>query len=665
MKIKNFLLFLFFSTFLFLFGFLVFEVEAQLGCRYCSSGVCATAPPNRPCLPEENTCSRNRDCLRTNPTPTPTPDRTSPPATSCVSYDFSIYSNPCATLPNDTCNSGTYEYNGRTYGSHGRVYYFGNDGRDPTNCYSCSGGGCSNIYTHQFYCPSSCNYSAPPTGPGNNPYSPPPSNNNNRTIGYFDYVDPNTCTLYGWTCDPDSYSTPLMVQVHNNYAYAISINGQVNFLANVNRPDLVTNGNVCGGTTNHGFAIQLPQEYRDGVQRRYAVYAFGTGNEGSVELTNSPRLATCYPPVSCQITSLSLSKDPLYGAGDSATATANVNVVPSNASVSVNFGVSSSSIISISPTSDNTSPYQTNVTANRLGTSLLTATATATLGSYSVNCTASNNSNVRMITVTNPSAWWQVTNADVISGGSIRSNLPPSTSYFNLRGSADTPGLVIYNNSLNLGNGQVSERGWAVQTNATSLLSTYNYDYFYRNLPSEVKYEWDPNSPLTNRSGYSNLTTTTINSLGNFGTFNVNGYTWFLATQNLTINSSLSIPSNRRLVVFVNGNLNINADIDLSNNSFIMFIVSGNISVSPNVTSLQGIYVANNDSRTFSTGTNGPDSDNMLTVRGTVVARNVSLQRSLTNNSYPAEQFVFNPSLMLQIPYSFYERNFKWREVAP
>jgi hypothetical protein len=504
------------------------------------------------------------------------------------------------------------------------------------------------------------------SGPSN---TPPPDNNptNNLPIGYFDYVDPNTCTLYGWTCDPDSYSTPLMVQVHNNYAYAISINGQVNFLANVNRPDLVTNGNVCGGTTNHGFAIQLPQEYRDGVQRRYAVYALGIRSngtyEGSVQLTNSPKDVACNPPVSCQITSLTLSKNPLNGIGDSATATANVNVVPSNASVSVNFSASNS-IISINPTSDNTFPYQTTVTANWLGPSSINATATATLGSYSVNCTSLGVISVP-ITVTNPSAWWQVTNADVISGGSIRSNLPPSTSYFNLRGSADTPGLVIYNNSLNLGNGQVSEKGWAVQTNATSLLSTYNYAYFYRNLPSEVKYEWDPNSPLTNRSGYSNLTTTTINSLGNFGTFNVNGYTWFLATQNLTINSSLSIPSNRRLVVFVNGNLNINADIDLSNNSFIMFIVSGNISVSPNVTSLQGIYVANNDSRTFSTGTNGPDSDNMLTVRGTVVARNVSLQRSLTNNSYPAEQFVFNPSLMLQIPYSFYERNFKWREVAP
>lgn len=187
MKIKNFLLFLFFSTFLFLFGFLVFEVEAQVACRYCRNGVCVYNSSNA-CLPDLNECSVNADC-RSVTTPTPTPDRTSPPATSCVSYDFSYYSNTCTPLPNDVCYSGTYEYNGRTYRSQGRVYYFGNDGRDPNNCISC-GSGCSNIYTHQFYCPSTCiSPTSPPTDPGNNPYTPPPSNNNNRTIGYFDYVD--------------------------------------------------------------------------------------------------------------------------------------------------------------------------------------------------------------------------------------------------------------------------------------------------------------------------------------------------------------------------------------------------------------------------------------------------------------------------------------------
>ena len=95
-----------------------------------------------------------------------------------------------------------------------------------------------------------------------------------------------------------------------------------------------------------------------------------------------------------------------------------------------------------------------------------------------------------------------------------------------------------------------------------------------------------------------------------------------------------------------------------------MFVVSGNISIGPSVDSVSGIYLTNGQ---FKTGTLGKRQDTKgITVTGSVVALNgVKLERSLNNNTTPAEKFIFSPSLLLQIPYNFFQRNFNWREVNP
>ena len=255
--------------------------------------------------------------------------------------------------------------------------------------------------------------------------------------------------------------------------------------------------------------------------------------------------------------------------------------------------------------------------------------------------------------------WWQTQNMDVTTTGKISSFLP-SSNYFDLKG-PDSPGIPVYNSGTppSWGNGSVSETGWLANTPVSSA-SGYNYNYFFSRVPAEVKNSWNQNIGVFS-GGVSITTPPSYSSLPESG-----GYRWAWIKKDgftfLSINGDISV--NQKLIVFVDGDLNINGNISVGSSGFVMFVVSGNISIGPSVDSVSGIYLTNGQ---FKTGTLGKRQDiKGITVTGSVVALNgVKLERSLNNNTTPAEKFIFSPSLILQIPYNFSQRNFNWREVNP
>lgn len=256
-----------------------------------------------------------------------------------------------------------------------------------------------------------------------------------------------------------------------------------------------------------------------------------------------------------------------------------------------------------------------------------------------------------------PGKFWQAKNADVIAKRTIKSLLNSNDIYFNLKGS-DSPGIPFYGGSLNLGQGVVSEKGWKVKTDLSSSFSNYNYSYFEKLVPSEVKAKWDEGGGVINNpSGNLSWDSLISNSI------NVGGYYWTKVEGNIST-GSLYCSNGGKLILFVKGNLTIKRNISLGSKCFLMVIVSGDINVDPEVSSIEGIFIANN----FSTGTKGARLDGELSVKGTVIANLVYLRRSLPTNlarTKPAEIFEYNPSLIFMIPYQFNQRRFNWREVNP
>lgn len=99
------------------------------------------------------------------------------------------------------------------------------------------------------------------------------------------------CTIQGWACDASSYNTALQVDVYvDGVGYSLGANGQ--------REQGVAN--ACGNNPYHGFALGLPDQWRDGRSHTVRAYALGvdasgTGNGNNPELPVT-RTITCNPP---------------------------------------------------------------------------------------------------------------------------------------------------------------------------------------------------------------------------------------------------------------------------------------------------------------------------------------------------------------------------------
>jgi len=260
-------------------------------------------------------------------------------------------------------------------------------------------------------------------------------------------------------------------------------------------------------------------------------------------------------------------------------------------------------------------------------------------------------------------SWWQVKGADVWSRfGNVISELP-ITQFFNLSGLGGYPGIFVAGlGDVDPGQGQLTQTGvdWKVST--TYKGDTYDYSYFERKVPSDIKALWDEGSGVID----GGLVDDVADDLLIGEVKDSNDYYWIKHEGSLTIGSDLNFGTNKVILYVDEGDLIINESI---NNGFFMVIVDGDIDVKIDENSgtdpeLEGVFVSDGS---FNTDPEG-NINEQLWVRGTVIAwGGVNLQRDLgdDNANTPAELFEYSPALYLAIPSNLNEKIMRWKEVAP
>lgn len=284
------------------------------------------------------------------------------------------------------------------------------------------------------------------------------------------------------------------------------------------------------------------------------------------------------------------------------------------------------------------------------------------------------------VTITNPPAWWQAAKSSVVAaGGGITSSIPYPSCY--LDASCD-PNLITYASASNEYPGVAMASGGSTSISAGSTGGTISDPYnwkatsmIYSNMDDYSYTLFESKVPDSYFGAGTDPGGTVTSSLASGGYLDANGYRWYRHNGPLTIQSAQAL-ANSKVVLFVDGNVTIENTINFTDGvGFFMVISSGNITVldtvggdiaSYNKTTpeLEGIYYADG---TFATGSFGEFADTKaLHVRGSVFAGNVSLDRSLTDNStVPGEYFEYGADALMNYPRELRIRRIRWREIAP
>ena len=276
----------------------------------------------------------------------------------------------------------------------------------------------------------------------------------------------------------------------------------------------------------------------------------------------------------------------------------------------------------------------------------------------------------------NPSAWWQVKDADVMSDVGLTVKLPDG-GYFNLPGPGGYPGVVIYGGTGlvngNLTGSNVSEKGW-IANSSTFKGRPFNSTYFLKNIPTAAKVT---NLNLDNPIRIDDLAT---------GGTAYNGYYYYMFN-NIDENGDVKVPGrvltiepggtatslgDRKVILFVKGaGLNIDTNINLNKGKgFFLAVSTGDINISSEVgggaiPNLEGVYVADGK---INIGGKSTPPDLPLWVRGTMVGYSgVGFGRDLNdgNSGTPAELFEYAPDQELLFPVELASHPKFWQEVAP
>ncbi|MBP9669774.1 hypothetical protein KBD75_00015 [Candidatus Woesebacteria bacterium] len=251
--------------------------------------------------------------------------------------------------------------------------------------------------------------------------------------------------------------------------------------------------------------------------------------------------------------------------------------------------------------------------------------------------------------------WWQVAGAGIYAGGlgggvTVRSELPSASHRLITAGTGGTTGALIRGSgSTDLGSGTISDDLWSAVARYRG--KRMDYTYFAAQLgvvPAQAN-DWGAD---------------TMNKPGTTKEFH------YLRPQSgtATVSSQWVVGNGEKYVVFVNGNLRIGANTTVAEGGFLAFIVKGNITVDPGVSTMHGIYLANDDFVTESVDSSGSIADVTLNVEGTVVAWGTfSLGRSLLsgNPANPAERFTYRTDLIENMPDKMKNFAMNWQEVAP
>ena len=317
----------------------------------------------------------------------------------------------------------------------------------------------------------------------------------------------------------------------------------------------------------------------------------------------------------------------------------------------VRFSVDDSSIASAS-SPDTTAPiFTSSVQGLGVGTTTLNAQAYM-FGTPFCSATAN-------ISAIPPGPWWQAGNGEVISRTGIATDIPnscnlfPSCTPYGILNGPDGPGVAITGGSSDFGRGSVSSTRWLAQTTYNGTI--YSHAFFDKVGPSGAF----ASIPSVIRQGSLTSGSST------------NGYYWYKASGgNFVIDQPINLGNARTVVLLGSSSLDIRANITLGNDGFLLFVVggsggTGNIRVSPNVTRIDGMYIADNN---FTTGTGGAENDQPLIVNGTVIAwGNVVLDRNLGDGNVDtsSETFNFNPELINNFPPDLNLERVLWKEIAP
>lgn len=394
-------------------------------------------------------------------------------------------------------------------------------------------------------------------------------------------------------------------------------------------------GAITGLTPNTTYYWRIV-EYVDGTNWKdfgnQCVYSV------SANFTTPPPPATC--TVDLQPSSATVAS------GGSVTFTA--NVTSTNGTVdSVYFTSSDENVATIYPETDNSPSYSTVATGYNVGTTTITANV---IMNGVLTCS---DTSPTVLSVTPANAWWQVKDADVTTLSDITSGVP-SGKVFSDVGSGGYAGIPTYAGSLSTTPGTTSTSNWNAKTQTTNP-KVFDYSYFENLVPEDITF-----------NNASDISTAQTSQYG-YEWFKFDGSTGPTAGQDMSISSDINFGS-RRVILFVKGaDLNINAKINLlDNNGFFMVVVDGNININPTVTSggatpaVEGLFVSNR----LSTG----NGTSQLYLRGSVASYGnpgIYLERSLSNNSNPAELFEYAPDLILLYPPKLGFKQTKWVEVAP
>lgn len=427
----------------------------------------------------------------------------------------------------------------------------------------------------------------------------------------------------------------------------------------------------CSGSNTSQCTTTYPDSYCSSrgwtVGNNGCFWTTGSTCTGGYSPTPSPTptpTPTPPPPPSCTVSLTPSSVSLSAGSQESLVA----DVVPSNGTVDyVRFSSSNTSVATVNPSSDSSSPYVTTVNGLSVGSATITADVVM---NGAVRCTDTSS-----VSVTNPGPWWQVIDADVATGGNLISlipstcTLPACNPVFDLDGAGGFPGVPAYAGTTadfaaGAGTGTVSSKNWLVNT-SFKFKKVYDYSFFESLIPNDV--------------AINEITQTSVNG-GYFASGGTpsRGYVWYhfdgAALGDLTINSSINLPGDRKVILLVDGgNLYIQGRINFNRGQgFFMAIVGktdtgakGNIYIDPTVAhpsqiELEGVFFADGEIRT------GVASD-QLHIRGMVAALDgVILERDLTDNSStPAEVFEYAPDLIFTYPRELTRRKMRWKEVAP
>ncbi len=250
--------------------------------------------------------------------------------------------------------------------------------------------------------------------------------------------------------------------------------------------------------------------------------------------------------------------------------------------------------------------------------------------------------------------WWQAVGGDVYGGLGMKSVIPGSCTvgegcqpYLIKADANGESGLAKYlSGSIDLGSNEsasVGPDGWVA--NSGYVGQNTNHTYYTSKMALLEKTSWaGSGKPVFNPE------------IGE-------DYEIYMYTGTATID--FDVAANEKMIFMVGGDVDVTVDINVAEGGHLAVIASGSITFASNVGQVEGWWVG--DSLNIeSTGDEGTEV--VFRGEGSFVGWNgVSLNRDRggLNATQPAEEFVFRPDLMINVPDALKFSRYVWQEKAP